>query len=66
MGLIVIDKEDERIEAVTFDDLDSDNDMQITIDFRGKDADESLCVYLKLSQVKALKRHVDSELERLK
>lgn len=64
MGLIVIDKENDRIEAVKFTDLDMDNDMTISIDF--KDDREQLNVYLKRSQVEALKRHVDSELERLK
>jgi len=66
MGLIVIDKEDERIEAVTFEDLDIDNDMCICIDFKGTEASESLSIYLKQSQVEALKRHIDSELNRLK
>ena len=65
MGLIVIDKEDDRIEAVTFENLDVDNDMTIIIDFKETDK-ESLSVYMTLSQVEALKRHVDSELERLK
>jgi hypothetical protein len=63
MGLIVIDREDDRIESVQFTDLDVDNDMTISIDF--KDDREQLNVYLKRSQVEALKRHVDSELERL-
>ena len=65
MGLIVIDKEDDRIEAVTFENLDVDNDMTIIIDFKETDK-ESLSVYMTLSQVEDLKRHVDSELERLK
>lgn len=65
MGLIVIDKEDDRIEAVTFEDLDSNNDMTIIVDFKETDK-ESLSVYLTLSQVEALKRHIDSELGRRK
>tara|TARA_R110000796_G_scaffold100257_2_gene208910 strand:- start:436 stop:633 length:198 start_codon:yes stop_codon:yes gene_type:complete len=65
MGLIVIDKQDDRIEAVTFENLDVDNDMAIIIDFK-EDDKESLSVYMTRSQVEALKRHVDSELERLK
>lgn len=65
MGLIVIDKEDDRIEAVTFEDLDVDNDMTIIIDFKETNK-ESLSVYMTRSQVESLKRHVDSELERLK
>jgi len=66
MGLIIIDREDSRIEAVTFDDLDYENDMCICIDFKETEASESIHIYLKRSQVEALKRHLDTELNRWK
>ena len=65
MGLILVDTENKKIEAVTFDLIDQDKEMPICIDFQDK-AKDSLYFYLSVGHLEALKRHIDFELTKLK
>ena len=63
MGLIIVDKLDDIVEAITFEDFDNDSEICICIDLI--ENDKTINFYMKKSQVEALKRHIDSELEKL-
>ena len=64
MGLILIDNENEKIPQIQFFDLDMDNDMEIRFSFKDSNK-KCISAYITRSQVEALKRHVDSELNKL-